>query len=101
MHTDGALAAEDRIHAEYEGAVDRRCTAAHCRYRARYDGRDAADPGRRTIAVARAAHRDYTSLVRRYEAGGYTRRVDRITRRALARGANAVADLLWTLSRRR
>jgi len=97
MHTDGYLAAEDRVHASYEAAVDARCRASGCRYVMRYDGRDPATPFRRTVRVARLAHERYRDLVRTYDRHGYSPRVDRITRRQLNRAANAVADLITSL----
>jgi hypothetical protein len=63
MHTDGSDRETDSVHSGYEQAVDSRIA----RYRFRYDGRDAAKPYRRTVEVARAAHRYYPELVRAYD----------------------------------
>jgi hypothetical protein len=54
MHTDQSNKEED-IHSPYEDDVDERIRD----YPFRYDGRDAARPGRRTRRVARIAHRSY------------------------------------------
>ena len=94
MHTDGRLDAEDRVHSDYEQAVDSRCARSSCRYRAVDDGSDRSRPAARTRAVARVAHQFYGELVRTYDRNSYTRRVDRITRRQLNRAANALADLI-------
>jgi len=97
MHTDQTRL-EERVHADYESAVDARCAArATCRYGARSDGRDPAKPYGRTEALARRAHEDYATLVRRYARQGYDPVVHRITRRQLARAANALADLIVAL----
>ena len=96
MHTD-QIDAEDSIHSSYESAVDSRCTASQCRYRARNDGWDGGDPYGRTRALARQAHNDYRWLVRSYRRSGYTQQVDRITRRQLNRAANVLADLIRSM----
>jgi hypothetical protein len=97
MHTDQTRL-EERVHADYESAVDARCaTRAACRFGARSDGRDPAKPYGRTVAVARRAHEDYATLVRRFARHGYDPVVHRITRRRLARAANALADLIVAL----
>ena len=94
MHTDGRLAAEDGVHSGYEQAVDSRCHRSSCRYRAANDGFDRSRPYSRTVSVARRAHQYYGAVIRSYDRGGYTRRVDQITRRQLNRAANALADLI-------
>jgi hypothetical protein len=96
MHTD-QIDAEESVHSGYETAVDSRCTATSCRYRARNDGWDGGGAYARTRALARRAHVDYRELVRRYRRGGYTAAVDKITRRQLNRGANVLADLIRSL----
>lgn len=53
-----------------------------------------ATPASRTRAVTRQAHKAYWRLVNAYDANGYNKRVHRITKRQLARAANAVADLI-------
>lgn len=94
MHTDGWLDLEDSVHASYERAVDQRCRATSCVYRLTYDGPNAVDPYGRTVKLARDAHQFYSELVHRFHHGGYTQRVDQITRRQLNRAANALADLI-------
>ena len=92
MHTDSSNR-EDRVHGPYEAAVDHRIP----NYAFRYDGRDPARPGPRTRRVARIAHRSYGDLVNAYDRHGYNRKVHRITKRQLKRGANALADLITSL----
>ena len=92
MHTDSSRR-EDRVHASYESAVDRRIST----YRFNYDGRGSARAGPKTRAVARRAHRSYRTLVRSYDANSYNDTVDEITRRQLNRAANALADLITSL----
>jgi hypothetical protein len=94
MHTDGWLDAEDSVHSSYEQAVDARCTASRCRYRARNNGPDPASPSVRTRTLARRAHPYYADLIRDYRRHGYNRAVDKITRRQLGRAANTLADLI-------
>jgi hypothetical protein len=94
MHTDGWLDIEDSVHSSYEQAVDSRCRPSSCIYRMTYDGRHAVNPYNRTVKLARNAHPLYAELVRRFHNGGYTSRVDEITRRQLNRAANALADLI-------
>ena len=96
MHTD-QTEAEDSVHSSYESAVDSRCGPSSCRYRARNDGHDGGTPYNRTRALARQAHRSYSDLVRRYRRGGYTSRVDAITKRQLNRAANVLADLIRSM----
>lgn len=93
MHTDQTQA-EDAIHSSYESAVDSRCTATRCRYKARNDGWEGGGPYVRTRRLARQAHPSYRPLVRSYRRGGYSKQVDAITRRQLNRAANVVADLI-------
>jgi hypothetical protein len=98
MHTDGWLAAEDRVHSAYESSVDDRCrSAATCRYHASYDGRDPATPYARAVALARLSHPSYARLIRAFDAHGYSATVDTITRRQLRRAVNALADLITSL----
>lgn len=92
MHTD-SRDREERIHSSYESAVDSRLDS----YGFVYDGRSSAKPYRRTVAVARRAHRYYFDLIRAYDRYGYNDKVDSITRRQLKRGANAMADLITSL----
>jgi hypothetical protein len=62
-----------------------------------YDGADFARPYGRTLRLARDAHQFYAELVRKYDAHGYSPRVDQVTRRQLNRAANALADLIRAL----
>lgn len=93
MHTDSSDR-EDDVHGAYEDAVDLRIR----NYRFSHDGRDAARPGQTTRTVARRAHLYYSELVRAYGRHGYNAKVHRITKRQLRDGANALADLIKTLS---
>jgi hypothetical protein len=88
---------EAAVHSGYEKDVDARCTTGSHRYRARNDWVDRVGPSRRTRALARQSHESYRSLLRAYVRGGYTAKVDRITRRQLNQAANAVADLIRVL----
>ena len=92
-HTD-SREREERMHSAHESAVDRRISG----FTFRYDGRDAADPYDRTVALAGRAHAHYFDLVDAYLRHGYNRKVHRITRRQLNRGANAVADVISSLN---
>ena len=94
MHTDSSRR-EDSAHGSYESAVDTRISD----YTFTYNGRDPAAAGSRTRRVAGVAHRFYWSLVKTYDAHGYTSRVHRITKRQLNRAANALSDLLTSVSR--
>jgi hypothetical protein len=97
MHTD-SRPAEDRVHGPYESAVDSRSEVGDDVYSFDFDGVDPAAPYRRTVLIARQAHRFYSDLVRIYDRHGYNRRVGRITQRQLNRAANAVADLIASMS---
>lgn len=99
MHTDSSKAETSSVHSGYEHAVDTRSERSDNVYKLRFDGRDLAKPGALTLAVARKAHVYYKTLVRAYDRHGYSHRVHRITRRQLRRGANAVADLIWSMSK--
>jgi hypothetical protein len=57
-----------------------------------------ADVKARAISTAKRAHRSYTDLITAYRAGGYSGKVDTITRAALGRAVNGLADLLMTLN---
>ena len=98
MHTDGRLAAEDRVHGLYESAVDSRSEAGDEVYSFDFDGVDAATAFRKAVRVARQAHRLYAALIRIYDAHGYNARAARITQRQLNRAANAVADLIASIA---
>jgi hypothetical protein len=93
MHTDSS-GKEDGVHSPYEDAVDSRINS----YGFTYDGRDEAKGGPRARRVARQAHKKYRALVNAYDAHGYNAKVHRITRRQLKRAANAIADLITSLS---
>ena len=99
MHTDDYLEAEDAIHRKYEEEVDERCqgTPAACVYTFHYDGRDHAHPFYRTRRVAESAHERYRRLVLAFSRHHYNARVDRITKRQLDLGANALADVIASL----
>jgi len=92
MHTD-SRPREDRVHPLYESAVDRRD------YSFNYDGADDVNPRARALRVARAAHNYYFDLIRAYDNHSYNDKVHRITKRQLNRAANALADLLSSVSR--
>jgi len=102
LHTDQTRL-EERIHSNYEDAVERRTDR-------RGDNRRWIRPGRvrvRSSAAAAArgaakwAHRSYTMLVREYARHGYSARVNSITRRCLDRAVNDLADLLLTVQKAR
>jgi hypothetical protein len=93
MHTDQSNKEED-IHSPYEDDVDERIRD----YPFQYDGRDAARPGMRTRRTARVAHSSYWDLVNAYDVHGYNRKIHGITKRQVNRAANAVADLITSLS---
>lgn len=93
MHTDSSDR-ENGVHGSYESAVDRRISD----HSFTYDGEDPARAGAETRRVARRAHRYYWDLVRVYDSHGYNERVHQITKRQLNRAANAMADLLASLS---
>jgi hypothetical protein len=96
MHTDQTRA-EEAVHSSYESAVDSRCSATSCRYRARNDGWDRVGPYTRTRSLARQAHKSYRALVRSYRRTGYSAKVDSSSRRQLNRAANALADLIRSM----
>jgi hypothetical protein len=96
MHTDSSDK-EDGVHSSYESAVDSRSQRADHVYTFHGDGKDAAKPATTTRTVARRAHRYYVELIRAYDQHGYSRRVDRITRRQLNQAANALADLIASI----
>lgn len=98
MHTDGSLDAENAVHEPYEEDVDSRSRSADSIYRFTYDGRGLVTPYAATVRLAKLAHGSYVTLVSSYDADGYSETVDRITRRALNRGANTLADLIAAMS---
>jgi hypothetical protein len=98
MHTDGRLAAEDRVHGPYEAALDSRSEPGDDVYLFDFDGIDATGAYRRAVRVARQAHRLYFDLVRTYDAHGYNAHIARITQRQLNRAANAIADLIASIA---
>jgi hypothetical protein len=53
MHTDGSLAAEERVHGPYESAADSRSEADDDVYTFEFDGVDPARPRARTLRVER------------------------------------------------
>lgn len=97
MHTD-SRPAEDRVHGPYESAVDSRSEIGDDVYSFDFDGVVPAAPYRRTVRTAQQAYRLYSDLVRIYDRHGYNARVARSTQRQLNRAANAVADLLASIS---
>jgi hypothetical protein len=92
LHTD-QVPVEELLHSDYEHDVDERTQRGDTVFRFRYDGRDHARPGARVRSVAHQAHASYSELVTGYDLNGYNANVHSITRVALNRGANAVADL--------
>ena len=99
MHTDGRLAAEDRVHATYEHAVDERCSPSQCQFAVVNDGVDRVRSYAATVALARAAHPLYGKLIRRFNAHGYTGRVHGMSGRQINRASNVLADLIRQLGR--
>ena len=55
------------------------------------------DPTALAVSTATAAHADYAKLVKNFNAHGMNPTVMAITRRALNRGANGLADMIITL----
>ena len=51
MHTDGRLAAEDRVHAAYEHDVDERCSPSQCQFAVVNDGVDRVQPYAATVGA--------------------------------------------------
>lgn len=98
MHTDGTSPLEHIAHPSFEHAVDQRCTGTSCIYEMHFDGRDVVQPYGKALAIARAAHRFYGQLVTAYFNHGYSVTVHEITQRQLGRAANAMADLIWSLT---
>jgi len=101
LHTDGSKR-EDAVHTPYENAVLRR-TDARGEHRAWivFDGYRRVDNiTLKARNAARRAHRSYATLVDHYYRHGYDATVARITRQAMNRGANGLADIVITLKRK-
>jgi hypothetical protein len=100
LHTD-QIALEERIHSSYEDAVEWR-TDARGEHRAwvRPDGVNARSSAAAAARSAAAAgHVFYRRLVHQYAAHGFNAAVGSITRRALSRAVNDLADLLFSAQR--
>jgi hypothetical protein len=65
MHTDGSLAAEDRVHGPYESAVDSRTEADDDVYTFEFNSVDPARPRARTLRVAPISGLERPSRARR------------------------------------
>ena len=95
LHTDGSNA-EERMHAAYESAVDTR-TDSKGEHRAwvSFNGIQVRGSAKAaTVSAATWSHRYYSSLVKGYNANGYSTAVNTITRRCLNRAVNDLADLI-------
>jgi len=100
LHTDQTKA-EEGMHSNYESAVNTRTDArGEHRQWIRFDGyRRVLQAGRKAKSAAVAAHKNYAALVSHYGAHGYDATVSLITRRAMNRAANGLADMIVTLKR--
>jgi hypothetical protein len=102
LHT-GQSKAERAMHARYEKRVGL-LTSAPGQHRSwvTSDGSTRVTNVRATaIAAATQAHRSYATLVSVYRKSGFNATVRRITRRALRRAANDLADIIGTLQNAR
>lgn len=98
LHTDQSRL-EERIHSNYEDAVETR-TDRRGEHRAwvRADRvRARASAAGAARSAAKWAHRSYKTLVRQYARHGYNAKVNTITRRCLNRAVNDLADLLLSV----
>ena len=101
LHTD-QIAAEDRMHSSYETAAQQYTDekGEHSAW-VTFDGYKArTDVVAFTKATATTGHKSYTALVKGYNRGGMNATVLAITRKAMNRAANGLADLLISLKRK-
>ena len=101
LHTD-QCAAEDAIHSAYESdAQDYTDASGENRSWVRFNGYSATtNVAGYTKSTAAASHKQYTSLVNGYVAGGMTSAVVSITAKSMNRAANGLADLIISLKRK-
>lgn len=101
LHTD-QTAAEDRMHSSYETAAQKYTDAkgensawvAFDGYKAR------TDVVAFTRTTAATSHKSYTALVKGYNSGGMNATVLSITKKAMNRAANGLADLLISIKKK-
>jgi hypothetical protein len=98
LHTDGSTA-EDRMHSDYEDAVDTRTTyKSENRGWIGFNGIQHRSSARSvTVAAATFAHGYYSTLVSDYNQSGYCSAVATITRRSLSRAVNDLADVIASI----
>jgi hypothetical protein len=94
LHTDQVPAEED-IHSKYERAVERLAEEGVTPAWLRPTGLDGTvAPRELTVQAAVRAHRSYAELVDAFGAGGYSPRVDAITKTSLAAAVGDVESVL-------
>jgi hypothetical protein len=100
LHTD-QTGAEERVHGNYESAVETRTDAVGENRRwLRFNGYDkVVSITVRAKSAAASAHPSYTALVSHYDDHGYDSTVSLITRKAMNRAVNGLADIIITLRR--
>jgi len=98
IHTD-QIAAEDRMHSNYETATQTYTDAVgENRGWIAYDGYKArTDVVAFTKTTATTGHKSYTALVKGYNSGGMNATVLSITKKAMNRAANGLADLIISI----
>jgi hypothetical protein len=102
LHTD-QCDAEDSIHSSYESdAQDHTDSPGENRSWVRFNGYDpATSVAGKTKTTAAASHKQYTSLVNGYVAGGMSSAaVISITAKSMNRAANGLADLIISIKRK-
>jgi hypothetical protein len=98
LHTD-QTSAEDRMHSSYEEAAQEYTDGkGENSAWVTFDGYEArTDVVAFAKATASTSHKSYTALVKGYNRGGMSATVLSITRKALNRAANGLADLLISI----
>ena len=101
LHTDDALAREERMHAAYERAVNSRTDSPreHAEWLAPDGHQPVLSVAAKTRAAARSAHRSYRPLVFNHDLYGFNSIVRTITKASLNRAVNGISDILITLTR--
>ena len=101
MHTD-QCAAEEAIHSSYESAAqDYTDAPGEHRSWVRFNGYNATTKVTRYVkTTAAASHKQYSTLVKGYVAGGMTAAVVSITAKSMNRAANGLADLIISIQRK-
>ena len=98
LNTDN-IAAERRMHARYDAAVDERLNAiGKNRGWVAYDGYNhVGSASALTVSSARSAHGSYKTLVAQYNRRGYNRTVRIISTRSINRATNGLADIIVSI----